>query len=164
MNDEMSNGSGEVTLYPVWKQAVQEFLAEFAPGEIVPHEWLWAHFGLEAAPTPQTPLEEAKRKQIRYMKASHGFRETLLHEHDILLVAKSGAGLQYIHAHEQAEVSEGTVHLELRKSLRKGAARLAHTNLALLNAGQRKGHADALARVAGLRVLVQAEARKLPSS
>jgi len=47
--------------------------------------------------------------------------------------------------------------------MRKAVSRLVNTSLDQLDVRERQVHADTMARVAGLRVLLRDERRKLPS-
>ena len=75
-------------LFPQWKQAVQNFIEEgFKPGDVVTKEWLYKSFGIEM-PTPEMPTQKYQQTQLIYMTMIENFKEMLLTDHKILLIAK----------------------------------------------------------------------------
>ena len=156
------NKEKETMLFPAWKQAVQDFIAEkFEPGDVVTHEWLFEKFGLEKI-EPHTLKSKADQIQLAYMTQNQRFQELLLSEYKVLLVSQPGMGYKYVPAVEQAEVSEKAMHKELKKAMRRGLSRLVHTDPRFLDSNQKKEHSDALTRSAALKKMVFKERRKLP--
>lgn len=158
----MTEENNNIMLFPAWKQAVENFIKEdFCAEDIITHEWLHEHFGLEK-PDLNTPKGKADQIEIAYMKYMSSFKEYLLSEHKILLVSKPGVGYRYIPTEGQTEYSEKTMFMDVRKALKKGITRIVNTNLNLLDSEQKRQHSDALVRSAGLKTLMNKKRRRLP--
>ncbi|MAH13935.1 MAG: hypothetical protein CMO33_09400 [Verrucomicrobia bacterium] len=148
-------------LFPQWKQAVQNFIDEgFRPGDVVTKEWLYENFGLEI-PTPETTTQKYQQTQLIYLTMIENFKEMLLTDHKILLIAKRGVGYTYVEPEYQASVAEHQMHAELKKALDRSATRLQHTDIQALDDDQRKQHADAMARTAMLGSMMKKKRRSL---
>ena len=139
-----------VIIFPAWKQAIEDFLSTgFKPDDIITHEWLRDHFGLDEV-DGDTPKRKADVVQIAYMANLKEFRDVLLAEHKILLVSEPRIGYRYVPSNQQAGLSEQHMHKQLKKALDQGVSRIVHTNLYLLTDEQKKEHSDSLARTASL--------------
>ena len=95
------------------------------------------------------------------MTMIENFKEMLLTDHKILIIAKRGVGYTYVEPEDQASISEHHMHLELKKAMDRGATRLQHTDIQALNDDQRKQHADAMARTAMLGSMMKKKRRSL---
>ena len=112
-------------------------------------------------PTPEMATQKYQQTQLIYMTMIENFKEMLLTDHKILLIAKRGVGYTYVEPEDQASISEHHMHLELKKAMDRGATRLPHTDIQALNDDQRKQHADAMARTAMLGSMMKKKRRSL---
>ena len=112
-------------------------------------------------PTPEMPTQKYQQTQLIYMTMIENFKEMLLTDHKILLIAKRGVGYTYVEPEDQASISEHHMHLELKKAMDRGATRLQQTDIQALNDDQRKQHADAMARTAMLGSMMKKKRRSL---
>lgn len=143
----------DVQLYPVWRQAVKDFMAaEVAPGYVLPHEWLEAHFGME-------PLQESaaytaetfRRRQFEWLRNFEAFRSELLEEHQICLISEHGQGYRVVPPGEQTNVALRKFEQEIKRSFRVAALRTRHVQLDALTAEERKENIDGIAKLSMLR-------------
>lgn len=156
MNDAIE--VAEVQVYPPWREAVKRFLgAGFQPGAVVPHAWFWEAFGLDM-PRPDTPAIEYDRLKFAFMKQFEPFRTELLTEHQIDISSQRSQGYRITPPADQTQKAFGDGITDIRKGLRRMAARVSNTNLTQLSAEQRRENADTLAKVS---ILAQA-VRRVP--
>jgi len=156
-NDEM------MQLFPAWREAAKLFLEEeFSADDIIEHSWFFENLGLEQ-PTEIMPKHQFDTIQLAYMANMEQLKEFLLQEKKICLVSVWGIGYRILPSSEQAEYAEKALHTKLQKNMRKAVSRLVNTSLDQLDVRERQVHADTMARVAGLKVLLRDERRKLPS-
>lgn len=148
----------EVRLYPAWKQAVQDFLADFKYGDIVPHEWLVKHFGL---PLPDERMSAAafQSRQFEWLSAIEGFKTTLLHEHQVLLQSVRGEGYRWLHPAEQTAAATREFEKEAARAFRQVGSRLRNVRQHELTDDQRRANVDAMAKISHLRGAVRKRLR-----
>lgn len=148
----------EVKLYPAWRQAVQDFLAEFSYGDIVPHDWLVKHFGL---PTPDERMSVAafQSRQFEWLAAIEGFKTTLLHEHQVLLQSVRGEGYRWVPPGEQTNVATREFEKEAGRVFRLTGSRLRNVRHNELTDEQRRANVDAMAKLSHLRGAVRKQLR-----
>lgn len=148
----------EVKLFPAWKQAVRDFLAEFAYGDTVTHEWLAEHFGL---PLPDEKMSAAafRARQFEWMAAVEGFKTTLLHDHQVMLQTVWGEGYRWTHPGEQTAAATREFEREAGKAFRAAGSRLRNIRLNELTDDQRRANADAMAKMASLRSATRKQLR-----
>tara|TARA_Y100000310_G_scaffold339623_1_gene432867 strand:- start:2379 stop:2888 length:510 start_codon:yes stop_codon:yes gene_type:complete len=150
-----------VILFPAWKQAVENFLDEgFKPGDLITKDWLYKNFGLEEI-KPETPTGKADQIRLAYLTCLENLKAILLSEHKALLINKRSIGYIYVEPENQAAVSEHQMHAEMKKALDRGACRMQHTDVGVLDTDQRKQHADAMARTAMLGSMMKKKRRIL---
>lgn len=153
----------EITKHPIWKQAVDEFLAaDFQPEELIPFDWFYNAFRLEMPKDDQpiTPAE-LKRIQLRFLANFERLQNALLADHQIDLVNVRGAGYSIVGASDQTEISLQDAQAEIRKTLRRLTKRLVNVKTEVLTSQERAEHSDALARLSQLRGM-SSIVRRLP--
>ena len=140
----------EVKLYPAWRQAVQDFLQEFAYGDVVPHAWLAERFNI---PTPDEQMSVAafQARQFEWLAAVESFKQVLLSDHLVLLQSVRGEGYRWVHPAEQTAAATREFEKEAGKAFRTVGQRLRHVRMGELTDDQRRANIDALAKVAALR-------------
>lgn len=143
----------QLTLHPEWKQAVEDFLAAgFKQGDVVPHDWLEQHFGIDKLDDdkPLLPAEYSER-QFAWLRNIEAFRSELLETHQIYLSSVHGEGYRIVPPTEQTALAQERFERDAKKSFRKAATVLKHVRLAELTESERKENLDAVARLAMLR-------------
>lgn len=140
----------EPTLFPAWRQAEADLLAQGTTyGSIVSEEWLAQAFGLK----PATTIQQAERNQLVMLRQFTALRESLLQNHKMMLRSVRGVGYTVVPSHLQTRVAQQDRAKEVKSALRKMAAELSHVNQAALDESQRKENADALAKLGGMTVM-----------
>jgi hypothetical protein len=141
-----------ITLYPLWKQAVENFLAlPHAPGAIIKKSWLADEFGLKAPETAQ----EQKDFEIEFMRSFNQFRDSILKGHNVCLKTLYNGAYEVVAPQAQTEHAEQVhikaVHRELSLMMNK----MRHVDFEALTDEERRRNADALARAAQLKQTVR---------
>ena len=147
-----------VSLYPEWKQAVEDFLSEHvADGEILTHAWLEQRFGMKPLGNDDvlTPSEYQDR-QFTWLRNLDAFRDELLESHRIFLASVPGRGYRVVPAQEQTAVAQEKFEREARKAYRRAANTLRHVRVDQLSEPERKENSDAIAKLAMLRGMQKA--------
>lgn len=142
----------EVTLYPRWRQAVEDFLAEFAYGSLVPHGWLEVHFGMPGMDVKEklTTAEFAKR-QFEWLSNIEAFKAELLDEHRVCLQSVHGKGYRWVPPHEQTALATKDFAKDVRKTFRSVDSKLKHLRVAELTDEQRRENTDATNKISMLK-------------
>lgn len=149
-----SIGDNVVSLHPSWKQAIEDFIsARFPYGTVVPHEWFWEHFRLEA-PGPTTPHKVAETAKFEFMRAFDPFQKTLLEDQQIALRSRRGVGYEVVHPSEQTGWAEDEAHDDMLALFRTAGRRLGNVRLEELDETQRAQNAAAMARLAQKRAIM----------
>lgn len=148
----------EVKIFPAWKQAVQDFLAQFQYGDIVSHDWLVERFGL---PRPDERMSVAafQARQFEWLAAIEGFKATLLHEHQVLLQSVRGEGYRWVPPAEQTNTATKEFAKEAGRVFRIAGSRLRNIRVGELTDAQRRENIDAQAKLSHLRGTVRQQLR-----
>lgn len=152
------SSSSELTLHPAWKQAVADFLREFAPGGLVPHDWLVDRFGL---PVPDETMSASafQARQFEWLASIDGFKTTLLHDHQVLLQSVRGEGYRWVPPSEQTAVATREFERDAGKAFRQAGSRLKNLRFGELTDDQRRENVDAQAKMSALRGTVRKSLR-----
>ncbi len=147
-----------VSLYPEWKQAVEDFLAEgINDGEILTHAWLEARFGMKPLGEDDALTSfEFQGRQFLWLRNLDAFRDELLESHRIFLASVPGKGYRVVPAREQTAVTQEKFEREAKKAYRRAANTLRHVRVEQLSEAQRKENSDAIAKLAMLRGMQKA--------
>lgn len=143
----------EVTLYPTWKQAVEDFLsAGFGPGDVIPHSWLAEHFGMPMLDDAIAlkPVEYRER-QFAWLQHIEAVKAELLEKHQIFLKSVFGEGYRWVLPSEQTGIAVGQFEREAKRAYRKAGNRLTHLRVAELTDQQRQENMDAIGRLSMLQ-------------
>lgn len=143
----------EVTLYPAWRQAVEDFLAAgFKPGDVIPHHWLAEHFGMPVLHDASTlSVTEFQDRQFTWLANIEALKCELLEQHQIYLASVFGKGWRWVAPYEQTGLAVRNFEGEARKAYRKAGKRLTHLRVAELNDVQRQENVDAIGRLSLLQ-------------
>lgn len=87
-----------VTLYPQWRQAVQDFVnSSFKPGDVVTHAWLEMAFGMDAVDADaQLSAAAFQQRQFEWLRNVDALKQELLTRYQILLVSVPGVGYRWV--------------------------------------------------------------------
>lgn len=142
----------DVQLYPVWRQAVKDFIAaEVAPGYVLPHEWIEAHFDMEPLQDgTEYTAAQFRQRQFEWLRNFEAFRSELLEEHQICLISEYGQGYRVVPPGEQTNVALRKFEQEIKRSFRVAALRTKHVQLDALTAEERKENVDGIAKLSAL--------------
>lgn len=144
-----------LNLYPVWRQAVKDFLGhEYQAGDVVSYAWLYQAFQLPS-PDPTMQVQEADKINLQFLSHFKNLEKALLEESNIALRNVRGKGFQVVPAREQSEWALAEGLKEIKKELSRMNRRVAHVELSQLTAEERRKNADILARVSSLRNLMK---------
>lgn len=142
----------ELSRFPSWRQAVQDFLREFKYGDLVPHEWLAEHFGTPAIDEDESlTAGDYRRRQFEWLQNIESFKAELLRDHSVLLQAVRGEGYRWVPPHEQTRIAEDAFQKDAGRAFRSAAYKLKHVRLSELSDDQRRENVDAVTKLASMR-------------
>lgn len=148
----------EVKISPNWRQAVHDFLAEFKYGDIVPHSWLVARFGL---PVPDEHMSAVafQARQFEWLASIEGFKAALLHDHQVLLQSVRGEGYRWCPPADQTHATLREFERDAGRVFRQAGSRLKNVRHTELTYDQRRVNLDAQAKLSLLRGTVRKQLR-----
>ena len=137
--------------FPTWKQAAEDFLAEFKYGDMVTHAWMEQRFGMPSLGDYQrmTP-EEFRDRQFEWLANVEAFKAALLKEHQVCLQSVRGEGYRWVPPHEQTGVAVKEFESSARKVFRTAGNKLRNLRHLELTDEQRRANMDAIAKVSAL--------------
>lgn len=142
----------ELERFPKWRQAVQDFLAEFRYGDLITHQWLAEHFGMPTIGESSTlSAYEFRERQFEWLANIEAFKSELLRDHQICLQSVRGEGYRWVPPHEQTSVATEAFEREAGKVYRTAAQRLKNVRVSELTEEQRKENFDAVAKLSAMR-------------
>lgn len=81
----------EVTLYPLWKEAVKTFVAEFTYGSVIPRQWFLEAFAIELLPLgTRLTEEEWEERSFAWLRSFDPFRQDIQDTYHMLLTPVEG--------------------------------------------------------------------------
>lgn len=141
----------KVSKHPLYKQAVDDFLATFQYGDMVSHEWLEERFGMpNVGDAQQLTASKFRERQFEWLANVEAFKAVLLKEHQVCLQSVRGRGYRWVPPGEQTDVVTGEFSRGARKLFSKAGSGLRNLRVAELSDDQRRVHADAQAKIAAL--------------
>ncbi|KQB59367.1 hypothetical protein [Acidovorax sp. SD340] len=140
-----------ISLFPRWKQAVVDFMAEHKYGDLVSHGWLLEHFGMTSLEGHRLTETQFKRRQLDLMSNVEQFKHELLTKHQIYLQPVRGSGYRWATPGEQTGLATKEFERDAGKAFRAVGQRLRHVRLHELSDEQRRENSDAVAKVSQLR-------------
>lgn len=149
-----------VALFPAWKQAVRDFLAEFTYGQLVPLEWLEGHFGMPSHQAAQRmTAAQYRERQFEWLANVEAFKTELLEDHQIMLQSVRGKGYRWVPPQEQTKAASAEFERDVRKAFKATGQRLRHVRLGELTDDQRRENSDTIAKISQLRGTVRKQLR-----
>lgn len=149
----MADSTGDVTLFPQWRQAVKEFLdAGFVAGDVIPRAWLEAHFAMPELDEDRPLLPAAyNARQFVWLRNLEAFRGELLGRHQIYLSTVIGEGYRIVPPAEQTAAAQDKFEREAKKSYRVAANTLKNIKVSELTDAERRENLDAIAKLSMMR-------------
>ena len=142
----------EVTRYPVHKQAVEDFLAQFKYGDLVGHDWLEARFGMPSmSESKALTVEQFRDRQFEWLANVEAFKAELLRDHQVCLQSVRGRGYRWVPPHEQTGVAMEELGRNVSKVFRSTGQKLRHLRITELTDEQRRDNLDQVAKFSALR-------------
>jgi hypothetical protein len=142
----------ELSRFPSWRQAVQDFIKEFQYGDLVSHDWLAEHFGMPSIDEEESlTAQEFRERQFEWLSNIESFKSELLRDHSVLLQSVRGQGLRWVPPHEQTRLAEDGFQRDANRAFRGAAHKLKHIRLSELNDDQRRENVDAVTKLASMR-------------
>jgi hypothetical protein len=141
----------EPTLFPAWKQAVSDFLAEFQYGSMVSLEWLESKFGMPSlTDSHRMTAEQFKARQFEWLANIEAFKDALLKDHQVCLQSVRGRGYRWVPPHEQTGLAVREFEREARRVFRQTGSKLRNLRHTELTDEQRRSNLDATTRLSAL--------------
>jgi hypothetical protein len=138
--------------HPLWRQAVQDFIAEFQYGDIVGHEWLEIRFGMPGlSEDQQLTADQFRERQFEWLANVEAFKNELLRDHQICLQSIRGKGYRWVPPNEQTELAVADFHRGAKKMFSSVGQKLRHLRTAELSDGERRANVDAAAKISQLQ-------------
>lgn len=140
----------DLPAYPAWREALKQWpTSGYTWGDIVPHEWFYAAFGLKLV-TDDMTVKEAQTIELKRLSMFEPFREALLTDHRMYLDSVPGIGYEIVTPAEQSRRAHSSAMRTISNEMRKYRQRLISVNIAALSDSERRENADLLARQASL--------------
>lgn len=147
---------GELTRFPLWRQAVQDVLAEFQYGDLITHEWMEARFGMPSiSESHRLTSEQFRERQFEWLANVEAFKSELLREHQVCLQSVRGKGYRWVPPHEQTDVAVGEFERDARRVFRQTGQKLRNLRVSELTDDQRRTNMDTLAKFSALKGMAQ---------
>ncbi|WP_070414676.1 hypothetical protein [Pseudomonas lundensis] len=138
--------------HPLWRQAVQDFIAEFAYGEIVGHDWLEAHFGMPGlSEDDQLTADQFRERQFEWLANVEAFKVELLRDHQICLQSIRGKGYRWVPPNEQTDLAVADFQRSAKKIFGSVGQKLRQVRAGELTDTERKANVDAVAKLSALQ-------------
>lgn len=136
-----------VSLYPVWRQAAAQALAEFDYGDTIPLAWIREHLEIEE-PAGLLTVEQHRQLQFDLLQKVENFKAQMLEEHKRLLISVRSVGYKIVEPPHQTDAAMRRFQREFRKSLQQAMAALIHIDESALTLEDARDNADAKAKMA----------------
>ena len=134
--------------FPAWRQAVRDFLNDFAYGDIVTHAWLEERFGMpQLGDRQKLTAADFSRRQFEWLQSIESFKDELLRRHDVCLVSVRGEGYRWVPPSEQSKVAMDAFEKDAKRVFASAATRVRHVRTNELTDDQRRENADAVAKL-----------------
>lgn len=154
----------ELKQYPLWKEAVNKFLAmNPQPGTVLTEKWKQENFGIHLP--KNATLDDLKEYQFSMLSSFDNFRQTLLEEHQIHLKANKAGSHIMLAPREQAGAALKDFNTDIKRAVVKSKRRIENVAVEQLTNEERKEVTDAQVRVAmAASMFKQVKKLKLPQA
>jgi hypothetical protein len=144
--------SDDLPRFPVWRQAVKDFLREFRYGDLVTHDWLASNFNMPTldADSSLTAMEFRER-QFEWLANIEAFKSELLRDHQVCLQSVRGEGFRWVPPHEQTRVTTEAFQRDANRAFRNAGQRLRNIRISELTDDQRRENIDAVAKLTAMK-------------
>jgi hypothetical protein len=149
-----------ISLYPLWKQALQEFIASGPQsGNIIDEAWKIKHFGIKIP----TCVDDVARYQLDMLAAFSAFSSALLTEYQIYLRPAGKGSHVVVPPAEQTDDAWNKRVKEISRSMNSLRVELFHVNVGELTDEQRRGNSDKQSKAAMMTAMFRKTKRlRLP--
>lgn len=131
-----------------WESALDASLREFNYGDIIPHEWLLRHFGVQLE--PDMPANEYNKQRMRIMHAFQLFREVSLTKHKRDLKNIRGEGYLIVDPSQQVAEAMADFSDAFTTELVRVRRRIENAKLDALSQRQLRERDEAMGRLAAI--------------
>lgn len=138
-----------VTIYPEWKQAVIDAMAEFDYGDTITHEWLYKHFDIKKP--EYGSAEEFKQFQFLFLSYVESFKAAMLEQNKMYLVSARGIGYLIVEPEAQTSVAWDKLRSDMTKNMNKAHIGMANVLIDRLSDEARRENSLRLATLAAIR-------------
>lgn len=136
-------------LFPAWRQAIEDFLAEFRYGDLISHEWLETRFGMPAlSEVGAMTAEEYRERQFAWLANIEAFKSMLLKDHQVCLQSVRGKGYRWVPPGEQTGYAAREFEKEAGRVFRAAGHRIRNVRVGELSDAERRENLDAAAKLA----------------
>jgi Leucine-rich repeat (LRR) protein len=147
----------ELKKHPLHMQAVEDFLKQFAYGDIVSHSWLEEHFGMPSLSETKTMTsDQFRERQFEWLANVEAFKGELLKSHQVCLQSVRGKGYRWVPPHEQTGLAVEEFDRNVKKVFLNTGSKLRNLRITELNDDQRRANLDTLARFSALKGMTKA--------
>jgi hypothetical protein len=137
----------EVGKFPAYRQAVDDFLKEFAYGDLVGHEWLESRFGMPTmVESKSMTVDQFRERQFEWLANVEAFKSDLLKLHQVCLQSVRGRGYRWVPPHEQTEFAVTEMGKDVKRVFRNAGHKLRNLRITELSDDQRRANVDALGK------------------
>jgi hypothetical protein len=151
-----------VTLFPQWRQAVEDAAEQYTYGDVMTREWLLDRFGLE---TPKLgTAKDFQKFQLDLLDAMEGFREALLVEHKMALENVRGRGYRILKPNEQTSYTMRQFSRGIAREINKAANILQNIATDLLTQDEQRENIEARGKLAAVHSFSNKTLRRVSSS
>lgn len=135
-------------LYPVWKEAVDQFL-RMKPeyGHVVTKVWLFEQFKILKPVTAQ----DQQDAELAFMKYFDRFRSEILENHKMDLKSLGRGNYKVVHPREQTSLALYSGTKDIGKAIKRMSRSIVYVNTEVLNDSERIEHANGLSKAATIQ-------------
>ena len=152
--------------YPLWKQAVDDFIAEQRPfGSHLTRQWLIDH--LEISVPSRGSMDEFRKFETGFLAARVRFFDTLRRDHGIQFRDAKDGEWELLHPREATRYAIEKGAREMKDAWHRSHDRVTHVPLEQLTDQERAENADVQARLGEKRAMLmslKAPPRALPNA
>lgn len=147
-----------ITLYPRWKQAVQDIVdGGLLPGRVLTTQDLMSLLCIDEP----TNIEEYQKAQLAFLNTFYKVKDELLTSHLVDLETLPGIGYKIIEPAVQTKMAAKDGAKAIVKAMRSTRNRMVFLNTTLLTFDQRRENDDSLVQLSRLSALVGKPSRFL---
>lgn len=137
-----------IQLDKLYEQAARDAVKLFSYGDVIPKSWLMDKFNLKMPEVGTKAIFDSVA--FEFLQNVDRFKDILLFEHKMLLVAVRGEGYRIVKPEQQSEVAMRRLRDQVARELRKAVDTLTHIRDDLLCDSEIRKRDEALGKTAAL--------------